>query len=630
MIKFKLHIDTINYDSKPENYAEIKPRLQNENTIQEVTLLELISKIEQGYTISPAVMRGMSANDWQEQTIFMVDIDNNETNIPILTVEEALEICNKNFLLPAFYYPTFSSTEEKPKYRLVFIMNKTITDNNLRLKVISSLVELFPQSDKSCRNADRIFLGTNKKVVKLNLYNRININFAFAAATSNVLDNNKSNNNELEILKANFNLFRYMCKDNIPDKSYPGYITFKTCIICGHRNCLVYYFKSNTFYCFGANGNKGGSVIDYFMYTENLSLKEAIQKLKGESTFNKKKINKLVCCSAKDLQNKDLPPIEYYVKGLIPQGENLLCSAPKIGKSWLALDMCLSISRGLPILGFETKKSSCLYLALEDSENRLKDRINKLLNGTTVPDNFYYSINSNNLAQGLINELEDCLKEHPDIKVIVIDTLQKIRGASKSNNAYANDYEDLSMIKSFADTNSLCIIIVHHLRKAKDSTDVFESVSGTNGITGTADTTLILSKDKRSDINTTLSVVGRDVDFNEFIIKFNKDTCKWEMICDSQTQIEEYKRNLYNNNKIVILIKEILKDTDTWSGTMNELNNLYKEKFGKLYIEKKGVSALGNAIKNLAPQLLKYDNITYTPPPKNPRNGAKNAELKKE
>ena len=98
----------------------------------------------------------------------------------------------------------------------------------------------------------------------------------------------------------------------------------------------------------------------------------------------------------------------------------------KCGKSWFALDLCLSICNGTPFLGFNTKKSGCLYLALEDSYNRLKERMNKLLNNNEAPTDFIYSINCDDLKSGFIPQIERFLDTHKNIKVIIIDTLQKI------------------------------------------------------------------------------------------------------------------------------------------------------------------------------------------------------------
>ena len=68
------------------------------------------------------------------------------------------------------------------------------------------------------------------------------------------------------------------------------------------------------------------------------------------------------------------------------------------------------------------------------------------------------------LSDGLIVQLEDYLKEYPDNRLIVIDTLQKVRTASKDN-VYASDYGDISIIKYFADRHSLAVIVIHHIRK---------------------------------------------------------------------------------------------------------------------------------------------------------------------
>src|SRR5574344_1691207 len=176
MTKVKVHIDTKCYKEKPKDFSTIKPRLQSKDTIQEIELTELIKKIKQGYSISPAIMKnGISASNWTEQSLFMVDIDNDNNDLPLLKPSKALEICKRNNLHPICYYFSFSHSKTKPKYRLVFLMNETITDTNTRNKIISSLIDLFQQSDSKCNNADRIFLGTNKEVVICDLKATINL-----------------------------------------------------------------------------------------------------------------------------------------------------------------------------------------------------------------------------------------------------------------------------------------------------------------------------------------------------------------------------------------------------------------------------------------------------------------------
>jgi len=204
-----------------------------------------------------------------------------------------------------------------------------------------------------------------------------------------------------------------------------------------------------------------------------------IKKALSFANNSNEDISDLQYISAKELQTKDLPPTIYYVDKILPQGLNLICSVPKMGKSWLALDLCLSICNGTSFLGFNTRQAGCLYLALEDSYNRLKERTNKLLGSTQAPNNFIYSINCEDLQHGFVKQIEKFLKVNKDIKVIIIDTLQKIRSESKNSNAYGHDYKELSMIKQLADEKGLCIILIHHLKKGV-TTDPFEKVSGTN------------------------------------------------------------------------------------------------------------------------------------------------------
>lgn len=174
-----------------------------------------------------------------------------------------------------------------------------------------------------------------------------------------------------------------------------------------------------------------------------------------EKTDNK--VSKgLSIISASDLQKENFPPITYLVDDLLPEGTSLFAAAPKIGKSWYVLDMGLKIASGLPFLNKFTTKSGVLYLALEDTHRRLQDRMNKLLQNNPSPTSFYFSTEASSIDNGLIESLEATIKDKPDIKLIIIDTLQKIRSQSKvGNNVYQQDYAEIGAIKSFADKHSI-------------------------------------------------------------------------------------------------------------------------------------------------------------------------------
>lgn len=322
--------------------------------------------------------------------------------------------------------------------------------------------------------------------------------------------------------------------------------------------------------------------------------------------------------SARDLQNKELAPTIYYVDKILPQGLNLICSVPKMGKSWLALDLCISICNGTPFLGFNTKRCGCLYLALEDSYNRLKSRMSKILGDNDAPNDFIYSINCNDLKNGFINQMETFLNNHNNIKVIIIDTLQKIRSETKNSNAYGHDYKELSMIKRIADERGLCIILIHHLKKGITN-DPFEKVSGTNGITGTVDTTFVLDKKNRTDDETYLSVVGRDVELNEYILKFDKNLCKWSMVTTVDKYQEQCQRDNYYNNTLVDTIKTLVTENNgSWTGTFKSVNDKHKELYNEKYANNE--RKLREDLDNLAPMLMLIDKIKFIPC-KNPQGG---------
>ena len=540
----KLHIDNINYKTKKDakrDYRAIKKRLQQYSLPLNITLKQLTEAIQNGKTISPAVMSGTTADDFLEQQVFMVDIDNKREDIPILTVEDALDICKKNHLLPAFYYYTFSHTGKLPKYRLVFVMNEVIKENTLRLMIVQSLIALFNQADKSCSNADRLFLGTNKKVVICDLEALITVDnildIASTISSEPIIEKKESSikiDSELDKLKKDFDFFSYLKKRKKNGKvKYENsrYAMFEKCEICGHKDDLVYFKDTNSFYCFGASGSIGGSIIDYLIITEKLTLKQAIDKFKYELCELKKDKKTIYSISAKELSTKKLPKPYIIVKNLLSQGFAVIAGQPKLGKSWLALDLCYCVCNGFPFLGLETTKSACLYLALEDSFNRLQDRMGKILGDKDFPENLHLAIKCEPLNEGLIDELEQKLKEYPDIKLIVIDTLQKVRGSqNKNQNLYDYDYKEIGKLKNFADEHKICILAIHHLRKMKDTSDPFNNISGSTGITGAADTAIVLYKENFNDENTIFVTESRDFESMQKTLIF--DHYKWNVLGD--------------------------------------------------------------------------------------------------
>lgn len=280
----------------------------------------------------------------------------------------------------------------------------------------------------------------------------------------------------------------------------------------------------------------------------------------------------LVFMDGEALEQAELEPVEFIVEGLIPVGLTFLVSPPKYGKSWFSLDFCITVASGGRFLGFNCNQCGVLYLALEDSFQRLQDRQRKVLNGRSAPANFRASIKSRGLNDGLLEQLKGFLVKYPDTKVVVVDTFARIRGESKKGEgAYAADYREAGKVKSFADENKIAVVLVHHTRKNRDLGDVFANVSGTMGLLGAADTCLVLSRDKRTDKETKLSVTGRDVEQNDFQIEFGKDF-RWRLLGTSEEIEERQRAERFNESLITKTVTRLLEQGNgEWEGTANEL-----------------------------------------------------------
>ena len=272
-------------------------------------------------------------------------------------------------------------------------------------------------------------------------------------------------------------------------------------------------------------------------------------------------MQKLQTVNADTLLYEPLEKPSFVVDGLIPTGLILFCGSQKIGKSWLMLKLCLCVSQGIPLWDMPTQEGDVLYLCLEDTFCRIQDRLFHLTDEAS--GRLHFAVASNKLSDGLIVQLEDYLKEYPDSRLIVIDTLQKVRTASKDN-AYASDYGDISLIKDFADRHSLAVIVVHHIRKQNDS-DVFNKVSGTTGLTGSADATFVLEQESRASNAAKLYVTGRDTPYQEFTLRFRD--CSWELV--ERKEQEQLAKEAIPD--ILFRLVDFMQGREEWTGTATEL-----------------------------------------------------------
>ena len=292
------------------------------------------------------------------------------------------------------------------------------------------------------------------------------------------------------------------------------------------------------------------------------------------------------------------------VENLITEGLTLLCGASKIGKSWFVLSLCCAVSSGRPFLGRKTQQGPVLYLALEDSAERLQYRLKAL--GENPTDDFQYRLKVNTVGMGLLDDLEQWVGLWKP-KLIIVDTLQKVRDMTPSRtNLYAEDYRLMGQLKAFADKHRLALVLVHHLNKGRDVADPFDRISGSTGLMGAADTSIILYRERGSEL-ATLAYTGRDVWGDDVSLR----------MCDGRWTVvgkDTVEREVYEDHPITRTVKWLL--ARGFGGTAEVSTEGFKEAIVQAcgncpYGTLKSVST---ALAGVSADLLRFDGITIERP----------------
>jgi hypothetical protein len=234
--------------------------------------------------------------------------------------------------------------------------------------------------------------------------------------------------------------------------------------------------------------------------------------------------------TADELMAETFPPVRWAVPGLIAEGVSLLAGPPKVGKSWLSLGLGLAVAGGDNALGaIPAQAGPVLYLALEDTPRRLQSRMGRILDDRPAPRGLTLATTCPPLPEGGAGAIASWLARNPAARMVVIDVFAKVRGrAATAVSAYDADYAAIGHAKKLADDYGVAVVLVHHVRKA-GAEDFLEAVSGTNGLAGAADATLVLRR-PRGEADGILNVTGRDVDESEYALRFTADNGAWTLL----------------------------------------------------------------------------------------------------
>lgn len=270
------------------------------------------------------------------------------------------------------------------------------------------------------------------------------------------------------------------------------------------------------------------------------------------------------------LYDTDVEPTEALIDGLLYRGAYLFIGSPKVGKSFMMAQLAYHISTGTPLWNYKVKKTPVLYFALEDNYQRLQRRLFQMF-GADGTDDLYFATECKTVNGGLDEQIKGFMCKHPDTGLIIIDTLKRVRETGGADYSYSSDYDIVARLKALADSYKVTMLIVHHTRKEK-AEDIFDMISGTNGLMGAADGAFVLSKEKRTSNNATLDVAGRD-----------QQDMKIHLVRDAEKLIWNFEKSeteLWKEPPEPLLEKiatTLLSESKVWEGTASELCDILGE-----------------------------------------------------
>ena len=304
---------------------------------------------------------------------------------------------------------------------------------------------------------------------------------------------------------------------------------------------------------------KKGNTIDYaqayFGLTEKKALFEVCRRLGIRITF-------LETITAASLMDKQFDPQHELIEGMLAPGLYILAGASKIGKSWLVLQIAHCVSMGIALWGRKTQQSEVLYLALEDTERRIQSRLMRICGGETGA--IAFATDAEKLSQGFEEQVTNYLRKHSEAKLVIVDTLIKVREMNSRGSAYADDYATMTAFKRIADRYGITMLIVHHTRK-QEASDIMDMISGTTGIMGCADGAMVLERPLRRVPKGSISMTGRDFQDAKISLTQNPETMCWEFAGYTDELPEEQL------DPVLAAVAMLLENQNLWEGTAEEL-----------------------------------------------------------
>ena len=332
-------------------------------------------------------------------------------------------------------------------------------------------------------------------------------------------------------------------------------------------------------------------------------------------------IELLVPVMSEDLAVREFPPIKWAVPDLIPEGVTFLAGKPKMGKSWMALNIaCAVADGGVALSKIEVSQGEVLYLAMEDNQRRLKTRLNKV-SADSIPKGIHFFTEWRRLDELGIEYLDRYIDKKPEIRLVIIDTLAKIKQRGKGGPQYNEDYDAVGELHRIAHRYGVAILIIHHLKK-QTTDDPMDQISGTLGLTGAADGMLVLARD-RGKADAILHVTGRDIEEDgEYALEWDVDTALWVLVGMAEDVNRERSRqeiiDLLRKHPDGLTSKQIADALDRKLGTVKKQ---LQRMGGDGEVKPEGGNRREGYVYILSPLLNPVSTVPTVPASKDSRDG---------